>query len=60
MLCYRSYLLDGRRVKELVRSIKVQPSFHGIGKKGQIYLQDFRSLMADIEPSCDSMEVLDA
>ena len=59
MLCYRSYQKDdGSKGKQLIRVVNVHPSFQGIGKKGQINIQEFRDLRQDLEPSCDSHEVV--
>lgn len=59
MLCYRSFdKVDGTKGKDLVRVVNVHPTFVGIGKRGQINNFDFTKLRIDLEPSCDSHEIV--
>ena len=50
---------NGSEGKDLIRVIKVHASFEGIGKRGQINQQSFINLRRDIEPSCNSHEIVD-
>ena len=62
MLCYRTngkVNADGSQGKDLIRVVKVSSQFEGIGKRGQINQQSFLELRRDIEPSCNSHEIVD-
>ena len=62
MLMYRTNgktNADGSQSKDLIRVVKVSPLFEGIGKRGQINQQSFLDLRRDLEPSCNSHEIVD-
>jgi hypothetical protein len=44
---------------ELIRRISVSADFIGIGKKGQINIQEFKNLAGYLEPHFSTVEVLD-
>lgn len=61
IIWYKHFNVQARKYEQItLRAVTVQPSFTGIGRKGEIHKKDFDDLAQFLEPTSDGCTVIDA